>query len=329
MIKSIPFNLPPSCKTKLKACSTLPSPPKIALQIIEMANNPELDVEDVVRVILIDPALSTQILKLANSSFYGHQKKVKDLHKATMVIGFNGVLSLALSFSLAKSLRRDQEDGLSQQWFWRRALLNGSAGHALGEGCRIKELEALFMTSFIQDIGMLALDQTDQTLYWGLDLNTLSHKQILDHEIEKFGVSHAMAGGWLLSQWNFPTELVAGVRFSDEPDQLPDDLENFSFYQCVSMAGLVADLCSTQAKDEDILEVSEQLQSTLNLSPIAFMEIIKNIKKVIKDIGPLFDIPNQGEQDIDSLLEKAADLLGVQKTKLEEQIPILTGQRQS
>jgi HD-like signal output (HDOD) protein len=328
-MQPIPFHLPPSCEAQLKACSTLPSPPQIALQIIDMAKNPELDVEDVVRVILIDPALSTKILQLANSSFYGHQKKVKDLHKATMVIGFNGVLSLALSFSLAKSLRREQEDGLSQQWFWRRALINGSAGHALGEGCRIKELEALFMASFIQDIGMLALDQTDPTLYSGLDLNTLSHQQILAHEIEHFGIHHAMAGGWLLSQWNFPTELVAGVRFSDEPEHLPKDLENFVFYQCVAMAGLFADLCITQAKDEDIFEVSETFQQTMNLSPIAFMEIIKTVKRVIEEIGPLFDIANHGQEDFDSLLEKAKDLLVVQKTKMEEQVAILSGQNPS
>ena len=129
-------SLSPECIAKLRSCTNLPSPPKVALQLIEMGQDPELNIDDVVKVIGIDPALTTKIMRRANSPIYAHQGKAKSLQKAVMLIGFNGILSLALSFSLVKSLRKESGDGLDHSRFWRRALISGSAGLALGQACK-------------------------------------------------------------------------------------------------------------------------------------------------------------------------------------------------
>lgn len=318
------FSLPPESEARLQSCTNLPSPPKVALQIIKLAKDPNIDVEDVARILSIDPALSTKILRMANSALYGHQKKVNNLQKAVMVIGFNGVLSLALSFSLVKSLRREQGEGLNQIWFWRRALIAGAACRALGEACHRKDLEELFTAAFIQDIGMLALDQIDSTLYVDPNFDPSSHLSVLAHEVEKFGANHAVVGGWLLSQWNFPEELVSAVRFSDEPDKVPPGHVHAQFFQCVSLSGLIADLCLTQASDDTLLEISGHIETGLHLGALAFLEIFKTLKGMIGEVEALFEIEGQGEYDLDSILEKARELLVLRNIKLDQQINALS-----
>jgi len=322
------FSMPPESEARLHSCTNLPSPPKVALRIIQLAKDPNIDVEDVARILSIDPALSTKILGMANSALYGHQKKVNNLQKATMVIGFNGVLSLALSFSLVKSLRREQGEGLNQIWFWRRALTAGAACRALGEACHRKDLEELFTAAFIQDIGMLALDQIDSTLYVEPDFNPSSHLSTLAREVEKFGANHNVVGSWLLSQWNFPEELVLAVRYSDEPDQVPPGHEHAQFFQCVSLSGLIAELIAdlhlTQTSDEMLHEISRHIEAGLRLGPQAFLEIIKTLKGMIGEVEALFEIESQGEYDLDSILEKARELLVLRNIKLDQQINTLS-----
>jgi len=194
------LSLPEECIAKLQSCTSLPSPPKVALRIIEAVKNLEIDIDDIVRILTLDPALSAKILRLANSALYSHEKKVVTLQKAILLIGLNGILSLALTFSLVNSLRRKQDIGLDHRKFWRRALISGSSGLALAKACDRSDQEKLFMASFIQDIGMLVLDQVDPSLYAHPNVDQMSHRKAIAHEREHFGADHATVGSWLLQK---------------------------------------------------------------------------------------------------------------------------------
>ena len=326
MMEPLSNSLPPECIAKLRSCKSLPTPPKVALQLIKLAQDPELNIDDVVKVIGVDPALTAKLMRRANSPIYAHQKKANSLQKAVMLIGFNGVLSLALSFSLVKSLRRDSAEGLDHSTFWRRALISGSAALAVGQACKRQDLEELFVAAFIQDIGMLVLDQVEPTLYANPDLDQTVHQRMLEHEQEHFGATHAVVGSWLLTEWNFPDDLARVIQASDDPTLIPPDTEDRLFFQCVAISGTIADLCLTKASDETLLDISEHLQTDLHLGPLAFLEIFKNIKELVKESEPLFEITNVGEEDPDTILERAQQLLEIRTAKLDQHLNTLAAQ---
>jgi len=321
-----PNSLTTECIAKLRSCTSLPTPPKVALQLIKLAQDPELDIDDIVKTIGIDLALTAKIMQRANSPLYAHQKNAKSLQKAIMLIGFNGVLSLALSFSLVKSLRRESGEGLDHSTFWRRALIAGSAGLALGQACKRQDLEELFVAAFIQDIGMLVLDQVEPTLYADPNLDQAVHQRVKEHEQEHFGATHAMVGSWLLSEWNFPVDLVNVTRASDDPILIPPDTEDRLFFQCVTLSGTIAELCMTQASDETILDISEHLETDFHLGPLAFLEIFKNIKILVQESEPLFEITSVGEEDPDTILKRAQQLMELRTVRLDNHISTLSAQ---
>ena len=69
----------PELEAKLAACPTLPSPPIVAMHILALARDPDIEIEELVNVISTDPALASKILRMANSPLYGQQKEVESL----------------------------------------------------------------------------------------------------------------------------------------------------------------------------------------------------------------------------------------------------------
>ena len=320
------ISLSKKCIAKLQSCTSLPSPPKVALQIMDLVKNPEIDIDDVVRILTLDPALSAKILRLANSALYSHEKKVATLQKAIMLIGLNGILSLALSFSLVSSLRRKQGVGLDQGKFWRRALISGSAGLALAKACGRSDQEELFMASFIQDIGMLVLDQVEPSLYAHPNVDHMSHQKVLAHEREHFGADHATVGSWLLEKWNFPEVLVTAIRYSDHPDQVQTETTDHHFLQSVGFSGIVGDLSIMPVEDDELFKVSELIEGTLQLPSLAFVELFKKIKQLVQESAPLFEIDCQEGFDPDATMERARELLVLRNIQLDQKLNTLTTQ---
>lgn len=153
-------------RAELEACRTLPSPPGVATQIIQLANDPEADMSQIAKVLAVDPAITTKILRIANSPMYAMARKTENLRQALLVLGLDATISLALSFSLVKSWHGDAGDGgLDYTLFWRRAFLSATASRALGKAVGVKDAEELFLTSLIQNIGMMALDRAQPDLY--------------------------------------------------------------------------------------------------------------------------------------------------------------------
>jgi HD-like signal output (HDOD) protein len=144
----------------------LPEPaPRVATEILELANDPELSLVQVAGVLSKDPALAAKILRIANSPIYARRRKSDSLRQALLVLGLNATLTLALGFSLVMSLRRDRPHALDYKGFWRRALLAATASSALAEVLGRRDGEELSLASLLQDIGMLALDKIEPELY--------------------------------------------------------------------------------------------------------------------------------------------------------------------
>ena len=308
-MEKLVISLPPEIEARLQGCTDLPSPPKVALRILELVEDPDLEIETVVHTLAMDPALSVKILRMANSAHYPYQNKVNNVEKAIMVIGLNGVLSLALSFSLAKSLRSEQGKGLNYMWYWHRALIMGSMARSIGLLWGRKDLEELFMVAFIQDIGMLVLDKMDPSLYAGLDFFHVSHPDILAYERNMCGTDHAVVGSWILSQWKFPPALVSAVRYSDEFDYGGGHKEDTQNVQCISVAGSIADLFLRQAGEDDILVLAEQLETNLDIGGSALIELLNGIGSLVQEKATLFEIDLQDGLDPEALLKKARDIL--------------------
>ncbi len=134
----------------------LPSPPAIALRILEAVKKNDASFTDLARIIEVDPALTAKILKVSNSSFYSMASQVNTIEKALSVLGLNVTKNIALSFVIAKELVVPVDGGFDFNYFWKRAVTSAVSAELLAARLSYRN-DDLFVSALLQDIGVLIL----------------------------------------------------------------------------------------------------------------------------------------------------------------------------
>ncbi len=267
-----------------------------------------MNIAQAVKVFSLDPVIVSKILRIANSPLYASQRKVDTLHMAVVLLGLNATISLALSFSLVTGLRQGHHDeGLNHSLFWKRAALAAAASRVLGTYCEMPCLEELFIAALLQDIGMLALDRISPGLYADSALNQYRHAQVVDHEHQQLGCSHATVGGWLLAHWRLPDRLHWAVTNSEAPMQGPLDDQQAKFMRCVAGAGALADLLLNKGQDHTLQDTTEKLKTWLGISSEHLPHLLEQMQPVLTEVDNLFDLNMSKEMHLEDLIEMARE----------------------
>ena len=319
----------PELDRHLRSFTSFPSPPGVATKLIELAQDPNLELGKVAAAISMDPALVTKVLRIANSPLYAQRRRSETLRQALVVLGLNATLALSLSVSRVKSLRGAKPNGVNHPLYWRRSLLCGIAARSLGEATGHSFLEELFLAGLVQDIGILALDRAVPELYRGTSELQRQHRELAAHERKKFGHDHAEVGAWLLQRWNMPLRLTEAVGHSHRQDIRrvldPEDC----FNRCVALSGALADVFLLPAEERPCLEVAQQVERVFDLDKERFASILDRISSVLPDTESVFE--TDLVEDPVGIVEQARELLMVRHsqslrdlTELRQEVASLT-----
>ncbi len=190
----------------------LPSPPAIALKILQAVRKDENSFEELAGIISVDPALSVRILKIANSSLYGFPRPVDSLAQATALIGTEALKNIALSFVIVQDFQDVPQGGFDLDLFWRRAVTAAVAAEVLGRKIGSNGQD-LFVSSLLQDIGVLIFFLSSPNKYtMVLDDKRLGAGTLCDMEKEQFGHDHTEIGYHLLTSWMLPPSICGPIR---------------------------------------------------------------------------------------------------------------------
>jgi len=293
---------------KLMLAVNFPSPPAIALQIIELAAEPEIDLGRVAAVISRDPGLSAKVMRVANSPLYSKRRKSDNLRQALVNLGLNAATTLALSFSLLGAYQTAPGAGIDYTRFWRRAILSAVAARTLGASQRGYALEDIFLAAILQDIAILALDRVSPGFYAGLRLEA-PHAEVAAYEMQRLGADHAFVGAWLMRHWQLPTELCAVVEASHDPDGVRADTPVGTAARCIALGNECVEALLAPEFPTDLAALSEHAAAWLGLEPAALSAALTMIVAEVPEIERLFDMELLGADVAASLLEQARELL--------------------
>jgi diguanylate cyclase (GGDEF)-like protein len=293
---------------RLMHVTDLPSPPRVASEIIALADDPELSLVHVAGTLSKDPALVAKIVRIANSPIYARRRKSDSLRQALLVLGLNATLTLALSFSLVMSLRRDRPVGLDYKAFWRRALLASTASSALAEVLERRDGEELALAALLQDIGMLALDKIEPELYKGAPPISM-HAALIEYERARLGTDHAEVGEWLLERWRFSDRMRAAVAASNAPEDLAHDSEHGAFTRQVTLSGELADIWFTDALAPGMAALAARADALLHVDLTQLATVLAVVRNQLPETEALYEIDLIGAAQAERILEHASELV--------------------
>ena len=193
--------------------------PAVAMQVLELTKDPQVDCRALKQCIENDPALTGRILGVVNSSLFGLSREVSDLNQALAMLGSKPLKLLVLGFSLPAGLFSGVRDEILGR-YWRHTLTKAVAGREISETLWHMPGDDAFIAGLLQDVGMLLLIQElrepyvtflDRAFAAGEDLATL--------EARSMGFDHTELSARLLAHWGLPETLVEAVAWhrSAEP----------------------------------------------------------------------------------------------------------------
>ena len=194
--------------------------PAVAMEVLRLTSEPKIDARALKDCLERDPALTTRVLKVVNSSLFGLSRPVCDLTQALALLGTRPLKMLVLGFSLPKELFTGLSASVLAR-YWRHTLIKSVAARELADQLfrtpadeqhsRASADEA-FTAGLVQDIGLLALIQQLGEPYLRLVDHCQSHGgDMLERELETLGFDHAVLSARLLHRWGLPATLCSAV----------------------------------------------------------------------------------------------------------------------
>lgn len=205
--------------SKMNRIDSLPTLPSIATHVMMIASNPDASAQDLTDVIMNDPSLTSALLKIVNSAFYGFPQKIGTVKQAVVLLGTGEVVALAFGLSTAKLFAASHLKGVySPKDLWRHSMCTGLIAENLCKGFPEYRKLGVFTAGLLHDFGKILLIDHFPELYGQVHVDVRKHElPLYDLEDEKFGLNHAVIGEYLASSWNLPEPLVQAISFHHHP----------------------------------------------------------------------------------------------------------------
>ncbi|NNL76715.1 MAG: GGDEF domain-containing protein [Desulfobacterales bacterium] len=286
----------------------IPSPPSIAVRILDAVKKDEASFDELAKIISSDPALSAKILKVTNSSFYALPQKIDSIPKALSVLGTHTLKNIALSFVIAKGVRGPSEGMFDFDFFWKRALTAAVSADILSPVISDKN-EDIFVTALLQDIGItiMYLCRTGDYLKV-LDEKRISSAAIEEAEKKIFGFDHQELGSEVLKHWGIPETIYEPVRYHHKYDDSPQK------FRMVSNLLLLSDKMSSVYHGTRSAEKFQDIKSIIcndfGVNEADLESLVDSVAERSVEIFSFFEIDPGNMKPFSQILQEANKELG-------------------
>jgi len=294
--------------TRVRACPNLPSLPAIAMQVLELAKQTDVDLAEIARIISKDPAMSGKILKTVNSSFYGRSQLVSTISHALVILGLQSVKTLVLGFSLVSNLTRAKSKGFKHLNYWKRSIFAATAARSIAAKANLVQQEEAFLAALLMDIGMLVLDLVIGDQYGEVNDKAVSHEDLAPIENADLGGTHAEVGGIIAEQWKLPPLLATPILHHHDAETIADPtLKRLT--QIVHLGSRCADVFVDEDPIAAINDVRRKLFELCGMTGVDSDVLMKDIGSRTKEVATLFEINIGSVADYETILKRANEAL--------------------
>lgn len=195
-------------RSMVEKVTSLPTLPGSVTRITRMLDDPETTAAEVGREVEKDQVLSAKVLKLVNSGFYGFSQPISTIQHAMVLLGFSVVKTLVLSTSVLDMMSK------SMAGLWQHSLACARTCALIARYLDEDDPEEISVTGLLHDLGKVVLEAHVPEVF-ELVIKLVEEKNMLFYKAEEevMEITHATVGGWLLEQWQLPSQLVEPIMY--------------------------------------------------------------------------------------------------------------------
>ena len=210
-------------RTRIDSVEFLPTFPSVVGEVMSIIEDPRSSASDVVRH--MDPSLVGEVLKVANSAYFGKKsfRRIGTVEQAVATIGYANLSSIVLQMPFLSML--DGEDRIfDRRGFVRHSLSVGVLARAVSSAFRLGEPNTVYVSGILHDIGSIIIYQYFNEEWNRInELIQMAHMSRLEAEREVFSADHAEVGAILLEKWDLPEATIEAVRLHHRREDMGDN----------------------------------------------------------------------------------------------------------
>jgi two-component system, cell cycle response regulator len=294
----------------------VPTLSPVAARVLALAANERTSARQLADIITADMGLSSKILGLANSSYYGGAAQTTKISDAVRVLGMRAVRNAVLGISVFDLIGKKGNGPSIALAMWERSLNVAALTRMLAQKAGL-DAEEGFILGLLSDVGILAVVNLFPAEYVRCaPKQGMFIEEVLERERSVFGIDHQAAGRIMAERWNLPRSFSNAIAVHHSPlkEHTSEELE-LSTVLNVS-ASIVHSLYDGK-KAEAFNHARASLCSVLGISRKEIDEILAILPERVTETISQFDLSIEAPISYVEALLKANEELAETNTRYE------------
>lgn len=193
--------------------SQIASIKKVTSGIMRIINDPDASARDLKAIVEVDPPLTANVLKIANSAYYSSRRHISDIEEAVIWIGFDKLKEIALNQKVCEVFhKRSVGEGYSRSMLWKHSVAVALLGKMIYRMEFGERGDTIYAAGLLHDIGLIAADQ-----FLTRDFEEILARSRAEDRMQHFvesdfwGFTHADIGRAIGELWQLPEALRESI----------------------------------------------------------------------------------------------------------------------
>ena len=220
--------------------TNLPTSSGIIGEVIKTIYDQSSSAADLSEIIERDPPLTVDIIKVANSAYYGGSSKINSIKRSVVTLGFDTIKELVTTVTTVRYLFSSKiASEVDRSGLWLHSVGTAKAAQLISQKLRLERPDVVYTVGLLHDIGKILLALTFPEHYNRIVKLAAEKKcRIILAEQKLLNTDHCMIGKILCDMWALPTEISSPIFYhhepmtNDESSQLLTRLVNLGDYMC-------------------------------------------------------------------------------------------------
>lgn len=274
----------------------LPSLPHILIKLIDTCDDEDAPISAVAPLIAKDTALSSKVLRLVNSAYFGLHRTFSNLEQAVVYLGAATIKNLSITASVQqvfKGIKNRNGDSFQIGHFWYHSLLCATLGKRIAREINYTNIEEAYLAGLLHNIGHLVLFVMFPKEFTVLQEELADGADQCAAEDRHIGITHCEAGSMLLKEWNIGSFLADAALYHHDP--VEHIQEGFPLVKITFLANWISELLENESDADSLIG-----KNLLGLDKTQMEQVITGAKEevvaIAQDLEVNIKIPGAASQ---------------------------------
>lgn len=197
----------------IKNVDNLVPRPDLAFEVLSMAHNANCSFNELGKKIEMDPNLTANMLRLANSAYFGHMRAIDSVKDIIVRLGLETVKLLAITSASVGLMKSPQEAyNLEPGSLWYHSHASAVLASVICQHAKIDDAGSVYTASLLHDIGKVLLNKPLQVAISNMKVKPAKKfSSLVELEYSLLQTDHAKVGEALLEKWGLPEHISQPV----------------------------------------------------------------------------------------------------------------------